>query len=164
MPGIGSQCNNPTYRSEYLSRVAEGLGRDSSRIVLEYVRRSDLDTSLQFEKLSEAEIKEVEKAADDYLVEAEQVCREIEARSGRTRPWSGQRSTRASRSSTPGPLASPAASRTPRRGPRRDPGRRVAMSPQAGRRGHRDLCRGGRGRGAGRAGRPQRCAHRLPGR
>jgi len=75
---LARNVNNPTYRSEYLSRVAEGLGRDSSRIVLEYVRRSDLDTSLQFEKLSEAEIKEVEKAADDYLVEAEQVCREIE--------------------------------------------------------------------------------------
>jgi len=75
---LARNVNNPTYRSEYLSRVAEGLGRDSSRIVLEYVRRSDLDTSLQFEKLSEAEIKEVEKAADDYLVEAEQVCQEIE--------------------------------------------------------------------------------------
>ena len=69
---------NPTYRSEYLARVAEGLGRDSSRVVLEYVRRSDLDSSLQAEKLTEAEIKEVETSADDYLVEAEQVCREID--------------------------------------------------------------------------------------
>ena len=108
---------NPTYRSEYLARVAEGLGRDSSRVILEYVRRSDLDTSSQYEKLTEAEIKEVEEAADDYLVEAEQICRKSIARSGRTRPWSGPRSTRASRSSTPGPSASPAASRTPRRGP-----------------------------------------------
>src|SRR5271157_2930658 len=69
---------NPTYRSEYLARVAEGLGRDSSRVVLEYVRRSDLDSAPQAEKLTEAEIKEVEKSADDYLVEAEQVCQEIE--------------------------------------------------------------------------------------
>src|SRR5271157_310263 len=69
---------NPTYRSEYLARVAEGLGRDSSRVILEYVRRSDLDNSPQAEKLTEAEIKEVEKSADDYLVEAQQVCQEIE--------------------------------------------------------------------------------------
>jgi len=69
---------NPTYRSEYLARVAEGLGRDSSRVILEYVRRSDLDNAPQAEKLTEAEIKEVEKSADDYLVEAEQVCQEIE--------------------------------------------------------------------------------------
>ena len=69
---------NPTYRSEYLDRVVEGLGRDSSRIILEYVRRSDLDNSPQAEKLTEAEIKEVEKAADDFLVEAVQVCQEIE--------------------------------------------------------------------------------------
>src|SRR5271157_969680 len=60
---------NPTYRSEYLARVAEGLGRDSSRVILEYVGRSDLDNSSQAEKLTEEEIKEVEKAADDYLVE-----------------------------------------------------------------------------------------------
>ena len=52
---------NPTYRSEYLSRVAEGLGRDSSRIVLEYVRRIDIDNSQQSEKLTEAETKEMEK-------------------------------------------------------------------------------------------------------
>ena len=69
---------NPTYRSEYLARVAEGLGRDSSRVVLEYVRRSDLDSAPQAEKLTEAEIKDVEKSADDYLVEAQQVCQEIE--------------------------------------------------------------------------------------
>jgi hypothetical protein len=69
---------NPTYRSEYLARVAEGLGRDSSRVILEYVKRSDLDSAPQAEKLTEAEIKEVEKSADDYLVEAQQVCQEIE--------------------------------------------------------------------------------------
>ena len=69
---------NPTYRSEYLARVAEGLGRDSSRIVLEYINRSDLDTAPQAEKLTEAETKDVEKAADDFLVEAQQVCQEIE--------------------------------------------------------------------------------------
>ena len=69
---------NPTYRSEYLGRVAEGLGRDSSRIVLEYVRRADLDTSTQPEKMTEADIKQIEKAADDYLVEAQQICQEIE--------------------------------------------------------------------------------------
>jgi ribosomal protein S13 len=69
---------NPTYRSEYLARVAEGLGRDSSRVVLEYVRRSDIDSAPQAETLTEAEIKEVETSADDYLVEAEQVCQEID--------------------------------------------------------------------------------------
>ena len=69
---------NPTYRSEYLSRVAEGLGRDSSRIVLEYVRRIDIDNSQQSVKLTEAETKEMENSADEFLVEAEHVCQEIE--------------------------------------------------------------------------------------
>jgi len=69
---------NPTYRSEYLARVAEGLGRDSSRIMLEYIRRNDLDNAPQAEKLTETEIKEVETAADGFLVEAQQVCQEIE--------------------------------------------------------------------------------------
>jgi len=69
---------NPTYRSEYLARVAEKLGQDSSRIILEYVRRNDLETTPGEEKLTEAEIKEVERAADGFLVEAQQVCQEIE--------------------------------------------------------------------------------------
>ena len=46
--------------------------------MLEYVRRSDLDNAPQVEKLTEADIQEVEEAADDYLVEAQQVCQEIE--------------------------------------------------------------------------------------
>jgi hypothetical protein len=69
---------NPTYRSEYLGRVAEGLGRDSSRIILEYIRRSDQDNTPQAAKPTEAELKEIEQSADDYLVEAQQVCQEIE--------------------------------------------------------------------------------------
>ncbi len=69
---------NPTYRSEYLGRVAEGLGRDSSRIILEYLKRGDIDTLPQGERLTESEIREVEKVADAYLVEAQQVCQEIE--------------------------------------------------------------------------------------
>ena len=69
---------NATYRSEYLARVAEGLGRDSSRIILEYLKRGDIDTLPQVERLTESEIKEVERVADDYLIEAQQVCQEIE--------------------------------------------------------------------------------------
>lgn len=69
---------NSTYRSEYLARVAEGLGRDSSRIILEYLKRSDADTLPQGERLTESDVEEVKKVADDYLLEAQQVCQEIE--------------------------------------------------------------------------------------
>ena len=69
---------NPTYRSEYLGRMAEGLGRDSSRIVLEYVRRTEQDNLPPSEKLTEADTKQIEQSADDYLVEAQQICQEIE--------------------------------------------------------------------------------------
>jgi hypothetical protein len=54
------------------------LGRDSSKVVLEYIRRIDTDTGPQVEKLTEADIKQIEESADDYLVEAQQVCQEIE--------------------------------------------------------------------------------------
>jgi hypothetical protein len=69
---------NPTYRSEYLGRVAEGLGRDSTRIILEFIRRSETDTTPLAVKLTEAELKEIEQSADEYLVEAQQICQEIE--------------------------------------------------------------------------------------
>jgi hypothetical protein len=70
---------NPTYRSEYLGRVVEGMSRDSSRIVLEYVRATDVgDNTPPPDKLTGAEIKEFEKSADDFLVEAQQICGEIE--------------------------------------------------------------------------------------
>ena len=125
---------NPTYRSEYLARVAEGLGRDSSRVILEYVRRSDLDNSPQAEKLTEAEIKEVEKSADDYLVEAEQVCREID------RPiWKNtalERTAINAGESQQYPRAFSIArsiQNAEARSHGADPGRRVAMPAQAGR-------------------------------
>ncbi len=69
---------NPTYRSEYLGRVTEGLGRDSSRIILEYVRRTDLDNAPQTEKMSDSDLKEIEQSADQFLVEAERVAGEIQ--------------------------------------------------------------------------------------
>ena len=107
---------NPTYRSEYLGRVAEGLGRDSSRIVLEYVRRTEQDNLPPSEKLTEADTKQIEQSADDFLSRPSKFARKSSGRSGGTQHWSGPPSTRANRGSIPGLLASPAASRMPRRG------------------------------------------------
>ena len=38
---LARQIDNPTYRSEYLERVVEGMGKDSTRIVIEYVKATD---------------------------------------------------------------------------------------------------------------------------
>jgi hypothetical protein len=68
---------NSTYRSEYLGRVAEGMGRDSSRIVLEYVNRVDYGTSTA-PKRSEKDTKAFAQSADSFLEEAAEMARTIE--------------------------------------------------------------------------------------
>ena len=69
---------NPTYRSEYLGRVAEGLGRDSSRIILEYLKRGDIDTLPQGETPDRVGNQRDREGCRCFLVEAQQVCQEIE--------------------------------------------------------------------------------------
>jgi len=73
---LARRIKNPTYRSEYLDHVVEGLARDSSRI---------LDTSNRPEggdngavPSNDQDMKEYEKTADDFLVEATRIAAEIE--------------------------------------------------------------------------------------
>jgi len=76
--GSGTRDHQFHVSSGYLARVAEGLGRDSSRIILEYLKRSDADTLPQGERLTESMLKRSRKLPMTNLVEAQQVCQEIE--------------------------------------------------------------------------------------
>jgi hypothetical protein len=70
---------NPTYRSEYLGRVAEGMARDSSRVILAYVRQPQgTDTAIEPAKLSPEDVRDAERFADMLLTEAAQVASRIE--------------------------------------------------------------------------------------
>jgi hypothetical protein len=70
---------NPTYRSEFLSRVAEAISRDSSRIVSLYVRPGERpEARTEENKLSPEDVKEFEKVADDFLLEAKRVAEQVE--------------------------------------------------------------------------------------
>jgi hypothetical protein len=74
---LARQIDNPTYRSEYLARVAEGMGKDSTRIVIEYVRMPDRPSD-ESTKRDGQQPTEFAKSADDLLVEATQFAAEIE--------------------------------------------------------------------------------------
>jgi hypothetical protein len=73
---LARRIQNPTYRSEYLDRVVEGLGRDSSRIVDGLKRPEGGDN--ESAPRDNQEVKEYEKAADDFLVDATKIASEIE--------------------------------------------------------------------------------------
>ena len=76
---MAQQIINPTYRNEYLDRVVEGMGKDSARIITEFVSRSDsTDSRLDATKLDANEIKHYETLADEFLAEAAKVAGEIE--------------------------------------------------------------------------------------
>lgn len=74
---LARQIDNATYRSEYLARVVEGMGKDSTRIVIEYVRAPERPSS-ESAKRDEQQSTEFAKSADDLLVEATQFAAEIE--------------------------------------------------------------------------------------
>ncbi|MGO9600488.1 MAG: hypothetical protein ACLP7Q_21090 [Isosphaeraceae bacterium] len=70
---------NPTYRSEYLGRVAEGMARDSSRVILAYVRQPQgTDAAIEPAKLGPGDVRDAERFADLLLAEAAQVASRIE--------------------------------------------------------------------------------------
>ena len=70
---------NPTYRSEYLGHVAEGMARDSSRVILAYVRLPQgTDTAIESTKLSAEDVRDAERFADMLLAEAAQIANRIE--------------------------------------------------------------------------------------
>jgi hypothetical protein len=71
---------NPTYRSEFLARVAEGISRDSSRVIGLYVRPGEGPEARTMDqtKPSPADVKEFEKVADDFLVQAIEIAARIE--------------------------------------------------------------------------------------
>jgi hypothetical protein len=77
---LTSAIINPTYRSEFLARVAEGIARDSSRVIGLYVRPGESPEARTTDqpKPSPAEIKEFEKVADDFLVQATEIATRIE--------------------------------------------------------------------------------------
>jgi hypothetical protein len=77
---LARQIDNPTFRSEYLERVAEAVSRDSGRII-EYIHptmTSELEGEARPPKLSDQEVKDLEKSADEYILEALQIAQEIE--------------------------------------------------------------------------------------
>jgi hypothetical protein len=73
---LARAINNPTYRSEYLGRVVEGMGRDSTRIIIEYVRRTDANQA-QAGRQNDQEAQEFAKFADDFLLVATRIAGEI---------------------------------------------------------------------------------------
>jgi hypothetical protein len=77
---LARQIINPTFRSEYLERVAETVSRDSGRII-DYIHptsTTEIEGEPRAPKLGEQEIKDLEKSADDFLVEATGIAQEIE--------------------------------------------------------------------------------------
>ncbi len=70
---------NPTYRSEYLGRVAEGMARDSSRVILAYVRQPQgTDAAIEPARLGPGDLRDAERFADLLLAEAAQIASRIE--------------------------------------------------------------------------------------
>jgi hypothetical protein len=74
---MAQRIQNPTYRSEYLDRVVEGLGKDSARIV-DQVRPPAEGTDGNTVAREESENEEYRKGADDFLVEATKIAADIE--------------------------------------------------------------------------------------
>lgn len=72
---IAARIKNPTYRSEYLDRVVEGMARDSSRILDTSDRPEPSPNGAGASNLGQ---KEYEQTADDFLVEATRIARQIE--------------------------------------------------------------------------------------
>jgi hypothetical protein len=76
---LAHQIKNPTYRNEYEERVAEGMSRDSSQIVLTYVLEAESPENLPgTKKPTPEEIKDYQTGADALLVEAQEIARRIE--------------------------------------------------------------------------------------
>ena len=116
---VARQVINPTYRSEYLDRVVEGMAKDSGRIT-EFVRPTDsAEVRNEPPKLDAKDIKEYEESADSFLVEAAELAGPSSGPSGGMRRWRGRRSRRANRGNMTGPSTWRGASRTPRPAPRR---------------------------------------------
>jgi hypothetical protein len=74
---LARAIHNPTYRSEYLGRVVEGMGKDSTHIVVTYVRKTD-EGGAQAANVSDQETRDFANAADNLLVEATRYARDIE--------------------------------------------------------------------------------------
>jgi hypothetical protein len=74
---MAQRIGNPTYRSEYIDRVVEGLGKDSARIV-DLVRQPAEGTDGNTGAREEPENEDYRKAADDFLVEATKIAPSIE--------------------------------------------------------------------------------------
>lgn len=77
---LARQINNPTFRSEYLERVAENISHDSLRII-EYVHpgsTTELEGEVAAPKLTGEQVKSLEQSADGFLVDASRVADEIE--------------------------------------------------------------------------------------
>jgi hypothetical protein len=74
---MAQRIGNPTYRSEYIDRVVEGLGKDSARIV-DQVRQPAEGTDGNTAAREESDNEEYRKAGDDFLVEAARIAADIE--------------------------------------------------------------------------------------
>lgn len=76
---LAAQIINPTYRSEYSARVAEWMSRNSSQII-ENVRRNEspIDRLPDSRIFNATEIQELERLANDYLLEAAKIAQRID--------------------------------------------------------------------------------------
>ncbi len=77
---LARQIINPTFRSEYLERVAEAISRDSHRII-EYIHppaTSEIEGEPRPPSLTGDQVKGLEASADQFLVDAIAIAEEIE--------------------------------------------------------------------------------------
>ena len=111
---LARQIDSPTYRSEYLARVVEGMGKDSTRIVIEYVRIPDR-TSNELARRTRSRRRSLPNRRMTCWSRPPGSQPRSSDPSGETRPSTPPPSPRASRNSSPAPRASPATSRIPRR-------------------------------------------------
>ncbi|WP_210420164.1 hypothetical protein [Aquisphaera giovannonii] len=76
---LADSITNPTYRNEFEARVAEGMSRDSSKIIGEVVRRSEAAAALgESEKIDARNVKFYEQSAGSLLEEAARIATAIE--------------------------------------------------------------------------------------
>ncbi|WP_165226742.1 hypothetical protein [Aquisphaera insulae] len=76
---LAGKLDNPTYRNEYEARVAEGMSRDSSKIIGEVVRRTQSAEALgEADKIDPASVKYYEDQAGSLLEEAAKIATSIE--------------------------------------------------------------------------------------
>jgi hypothetical protein len=76
---LADRITNPTYRNEYEARVAEGMSRDSAKVIAEVVRRSEVaDAMGESEKIDPKDVKYYEQTAASLLEEAARIATAIE--------------------------------------------------------------------------------------